>query len=271
MMNGGMLQGKFFPGSPVRKFTYRSAQPALVCKLLSPRVLYRTIMFDPHWMANFFGIRNCANLIWAARCSKPKVYVVTCKASSKENDVEHRMVSIRSLIAIIFLIHAQGSLSARLTYFYARVLAVVCFGGGHRTLYKKQLYALDVLFRKLCRSCVSPPSDTDRSLEWHEIFHRCNDRARTFTQTVGPKPWSYCVCMQHWKLASHIVNLLEHRWVRRLVAWNPPVGYRILGRRRRTGIVWGHGWRKRNAIITGLRSLKLATPGARCEIHCIQN
>ena len=121
------------------------------------------------------------------------------------------MVSIRSLIAIIFLIHAQGSLSARLTYFYARVLAVVCFGGGHRTLYKKQLYALDVLFRKLCRSCVSPPSDTDRSLEWHEIFHRCNDRARTFTQTVGPKPWSYCVCMQHWKLASHIVNLLEHR------------------------------------------------------------
>ena len=31
----------------------------------------------------------------------------------------------------------------------------VCFGGGHRTLYKRQLYALDVLFRNLCRSIVT--------------------------------------------------------------------------------------------------------------------
>ena len=84
MMNGGMLHGKFFPGSPVRKFTYSSAQPALVCKLLSPRVLYRTIMFDPHWMANFFGIRNCANLIWAARCSKPKSTSSLAKRPAKK-------------------------------------------------------------------------------------------------------------------------------------------------------------------------------------------
>ena len=33
---------------------------------------------------------------------------------------------------------------------------------------RKQLYALDVLFRKLCRSSVTHPSDTDWSLEWHE-------------------------------------------------------------------------------------------------------
>ena len=94
----------------------------------------------------------------------------------------------------------------------------------HRTLYKKQLYTLDVLFRKLCRSIVTPPSDTDWSLERHEILHRWNDRARTFTQTAGLQPWSCCVCRQHWKLASHIANLPEHRLVRRILAWNPSVG-----------------------------------------------
>ena len=126
------------------------------------------------------------------------------------------------------------SIYTRLKYFNACVSAVVCFGGGHRTLYKKQLYTLDVLFRKLCRSIVTPPSDTDWSLEWHEILHRWNDRARTFAQTAGLPPWSYCVCRQHWKLASHIANLPEHRLVRRVLAWNPSVRYRSLGRRPHT-------------------------------------
>ena len=84
------------------------------------------------------------------------------------------------------------------------------------------------------RSSVTSPSDTDWSLEWHEPFHHWNDRARTFAQTAGLKPWSYCVCRQHWKLASHIANLPEHRWVRRILAWNPSVRYRSLGRRAHT-------------------------------------
>ena len=128
------------------------------------------------------------------------------------------------------------SIYTRLKYFNACVSAVVCFGGGHRTLYKKQLYTLDVLFPKLCRSIVTPPSDTDWSLEWHEILHRWNDRARTFAQTAGLPPWSFCVCVcrQHWKLASHIANLPEHRLVRRVLAWNPFVRYRSLGRRPHT-------------------------------------
>ena len=167
----------------MRKFTYSSAQPALVCKLLSPRVLYRTIMSDPHWMANFFGIRSCANLIWAARCSKPKSTSSLAKRPAKKTtwNIEWSRSGrfAWSMIACIFLIHAQGSLFAKLTYFYARVLAMVCFGGGHRTLYKKQVYALDFLFRKLCRSFVSPPSDTDRSLEWHEF---------SINATIGPEP-----------------------------------------------------------------------------------
>ena len=126
------------------------------------------------------------------------------------------------------------SIYTRLKYFNACVSAVVCFGGGHRTLYKQQLYTLDVLFLKLCRSIVTPPSDTDWSLEWHEILHRWNDRARTFAQTAGLQPWSYCVCRQHLKLASHIANLPEHRLVRRILAWNSSVRYRSLGRRPHT-------------------------------------
>ena len=98
--------------------------------------------------------------------------------------------------------------------------------GDHRTLYKTQLCALDVLFRKLCRSTVTPPSRTDWSLERHEILHHWNDRARTFAQTAGRKPCSCCVCVRHWKLAAHIANLCEHRWVRRILAWNPSVRYR---------------------------------------------
>ena len=111
-------------------------------------------------------------------------------------------------------------------YFNAGVSAIICFGGGHRTL--------DVLFRKLCRSIVTPPSDTDRSLQWLEDLHHWHDRARTCTQTAGVKPWSYCVCRQHRKLASHIANVPENRWVRRILAWNPSVRYRSLGRRPHT-------------------------------------
>ena len=81
---------------------------------------------------------------------------------------------------------------------------------------------------------VTPPSDTDRSLEWHEILHHWNDRARAFTEAAGVKPWSYLVCKHYWKSALHIANLPEHRWVRGILAWNPSVRYRSLGRRPHT-------------------------------------
>ena len=82
--------------------------------------------------------------------------------------------------------------------------------------------------------CSMMQQQNSASLEWHEILHRWNDRARTFAQTAGLQPWSYCVCRQHWKLASHIANLPEHRLVRRILAWNPSVRYRSLGRRPHT-------------------------------------
>ena len=99
-------------------------------------------------------------------------------------------------------------------------------------MYKKQLYALDVLLRKLCRSNCN----TGRSLEWHEIFHHWNDRARTFARAAGVKFWSCCVCRQHWKLASCNANLPEHRWARTILAWKPSVRHRWLGKRAHVGL-----------------------------------
>ena len=47
-------------------------------------------------------------------------------------------------------------------------------------LYRQQLCALGVVFRNPCRSCVTPPSDTDVSLELHDSF--------LIPGTIGPKP-----------------------------------------------------------------------------------
>ena len=168
------------------------------------------------------------------------------------------------------------SICMRLKYFNACVSTVVCFGGGHCTLYKKQFCVLDVLFRKLCRSIVTPPSNTDWSFEWHEILHHWNDRARAFTQAAGVKPWSHRGGKHHCKLAMHIANVPEHRWVRKIVAWNPSVRYRSLEGNHTRGItkstlffvdtrVGDHGWRRRNSTNNGLHSFQGITISARCE------
>ena len=113
----------------------------------------------------------------------------------------------------------------KLKYFNACVSAVVCFGGGHRTLYKTQLYALEVLFPKLCRSIATTPSDTDWSLEWHQVIFRvlhCDARqgrkhgfapfsAAINTATffcrckVLPAIWMYSVIrgMLRWQTSHH--------------------------------------------------------------------
>ena len=72
------------------------------------------------------------------------------------------------------------SVLSRLKYFDSVVSSTVCFSSGHRTIYKDHLLKLDVSFRKLCRSIVAPPSDTDWSLEWHDILHQWNTRVQDF-------------------------------------------------------------------------------------------
>ena len=56
---------------------------------------------------------------------------------------------------------------------------------------------LDALFRKLCRSIVAPPWDTDGSLEWHDVLHDWNIRVQNFIFAAAIKPWSRIVCKQH--------------------------------------------------------------------------
>ena len=46
MTIGGMLHAKFPRGSPLKNFLYSSAEPTLVCRVVSPRVLYRTVVID---------------------------------------------------------------------------------------------------------------------------------------------------------------------------------------------------------------------------------
>ena len=46
MTIGGMLHAKLPRGSPLKNFMYSSAEPTLVCRVVSPRVLYRTVVFD---------------------------------------------------------------------------------------------------------------------------------------------------------------------------------------------------------------------------------
>ena len=46
MTTGGKLHAKLPRGSPLRDFMYSSAEPTLVCRVVSPRVLYRTVVSD---------------------------------------------------------------------------------------------------------------------------------------------------------------------------------------------------------------------------------
>ena len=45
MTTGGMLHAKLPRGSPLRDLMYSSAEPTLVCRVVSPRVLYRTSLW----------------------------------------------------------------------------------------------------------------------------------------------------------------------------------------------------------------------------------
>ena len=99
---------------------------------------------------------------------------------------------------------------------------------------KDHLLKLDVSFRKLCRSIVAPPSDTDWSLEWHDIFHQWNIRVQDLASAAAIKPWWRIVCKQHGDLFCYVAQLPEHRWVRRMLAWNPAIRARQLGRPRHT-------------------------------------
>ena len=128
----------------------------------------------------------------------------------------------------------KTSVLSRLKYFDSVVSSTVCFASGHRTINKDHLLRLDVSFRKLCRAIVAPPSETDWSLEWHDIPHNWKIRVQDFASAAAIKPWSRIVCKQHWGLFCYVAHLPEHRWVRGMLAWNPAVRTRQVGRPRHT-------------------------------------
>ena len=55
-------------------------------------------------------------------------------------------------------------------------------------------------------------SNTDCTLQWHEIPHGWNSRARRFIEAEHVHSWSHMVCKQYW-MACHAANLPTHRWV----------------------------------------------------------
>ena len=88
----------------------------------------------------------------------------------------------------------------------------ICIGGGA---------TMDVAFRNLCRSIVvAPPSDTDWSLEWAQGLSSA--AAMMVKNRI----------QQQWDMLSYVAHLPEHRWVRRVLAWDPTITSRQVRRPR---------------------------------------
>ena len=79
------------------------------------------------------------------------------------------------------------------------------------------LYKLDVVFRKMLRMIVGPPSFVEWNAPWHEILHHWNGKAVALAQQHGLNPWSEQSLKHHWKFAMHVANLPSNRWVKRVL------------------------------------------------------
>ena len=113
------------------------------------------------------------------------------------------------------------SLVKRLQFFDKIVTPVACFAAGHRKIYKTDLETMDVHFRRLLRSVVGPPSQTNWLNPWHEILHDWNARVARYVQEAGVLTWSQRSLQQYWHLCSYIAGLPDARWVSRTLAWTP--------------------------------------------------
>ena len=112
-------------------------------------------------------------------------------------------------------------LAVRLRFFDRVITPVALFASGHRTIRMSDLYKLDVVFRKMLRMIVGPPSFVEWNAPWHEILHHWNGKAVALAQQHGLNPWSEQCLKYHWKFAMHVANLPSNRWVKRVLLWNP--------------------------------------------------
>ena len=80
--------------------------------------------------------------------------------------------------------------AVRLRFFDRVITPVALFASGHRTIRMSDLYKLDVVFRKMLRMIVGPPSFVEWKAPWHEILHHWNGKAVALAQQHGLNPWS---------------------------------------------------------------------------------
>ena len=86
---------------------------------------------------------------------------------------------------------------SQLQYFAAVVSPVACFAGCHCTTYIDDMTKLDVVFRRLARQLVGPPSSMDWSQPWHETLHSWNERLNGFLESGSVWCWSEVVLRQY--------------------------------------------------------------------------
>ena len=75
----------------------------------------------------------------------------------------------------------------RVQLFDRSITPVACCAGGHGKIYKTDLETMDVHFRRLLRSIVGSPSQTNWLNAWHEILYA---RVEKYIQEASPLAWS---------------------------------------------------------------------------------
>jgi len=123
----------------------------------------------------------------------------------------------------------SASISSRLAFFDKVVTPAALFAGIHRTMYKSDLNALDVAFRRLARKVVGPPGGLDWSRPWHETLHSWHERLYSKMEHANLQHWSSKLLRQYWRFAAYLVGLPGDRWLYRVFKWSPQ-GVRSHGR-----------------------------------------
>ena len=121
------------------------------------------------------------------------------------------------------------SIAQKIEFFDRVISPIACFAAGHRTVYRNDLHKMDVAYRRLLRSVVGPPLNMDWTLPWHEVLHIWNERVRVFTLQAASKTWSELCLRHHWNVAQYFATLPGHRWIKRILAWQP-AGHKRVGR-----------------------------------------
>ena len=110
-----------------------------------------------------------------------------------------------------FLCDPKVSIAQKLECFDRIISPISCFAAAHRTIYRNDSRSMDVAYRPLLRSVVGPP----HNMAW--------------ALPRRPRSWSAICLRHHWNLAQYFATLPGHRWIKRVLAWQPK-GQRRSGR-----------------------------------------